>query len=250
MPRVSVVIPCYNHGAFLEDTLASVWAQSCDDFEVVVVDDGSTDPATIKLLDRLAGSVTAGFLVIRTPNQGVSAARNKGIARAGGSYILALDADDRIGPEYLSRAAAIMDCRPEVAVVYCERQLFGERQGVCPLPDYDPRRQLVENLIYPAAMFRKSTWAAAGGYNERMSHGWEDWDFWIALLQLGGEVVKLPEEMFFYRVCSTSRDHSLTFFYKLQMYGHIAWRHRCLFLQHLPYIIGRLVRIHLLRRSE
>jgi len=250
MPKVSVVIPCFNHGAFLEEASGSLWCQTFRDFEVVIVDDGSTDFATIELLNRLANSGRAGLVVIRTSNRGVSAARNRAIAQASGSYILPLDADDRIGSDYLALAAAVLDGRPAVAVVYCERQMFGERQGASPLPDYDPRRLLVENLIHQAAMFRKSAWNAVGGFNERMIHGWEDWDFWIAVSRLRGEVVKLPEALFFYRVRSVSRDHSLRVFRKMQMYGCLVWRNRSLYLRHLPYVVGQLVRIHLLRQPE
>ena len=241
-PRVSIVIPCYNHGTFLPETLASVAAQTYREFEVIIVDDGSTDDLTVQLLDRLDGQECH---VIRTPNRGVSAARNRGISKASGQYILPLDADDLIAPEYLARTVTLLDGRAEVGVVFGERQFFGERQGVEPLSPYEARRLLVENLIYPAALFRKSDWAAVGGYNEAMVDGWEDWDFWIAISALNKVVIRLPEILFSYRVRHASRDHSLKFSRKLWMYALMVRRNWKLYLVNLPYVMRSLCRLHL-----
>ena len=93
MPKVTIVIPCYNHGAYLPETLKSVHEQTFQDFEIIVVDDGSSDPATVTILRNLEMNRTR---VIHTANHGVSAARNRGIAEARGTYILPLDADDLI----------------------------------------------------------------------------------------------------------------------------------------------------------
>ncbi len=240
MSKVSIVIPCYNHGEFLMETLDSVQAQTFGDYEIIIVNDGSTDPLTIELLHKLDRPKTK---VIHTGNQGVSAARNRAIAEALGDYILPLDADDKIAPTYLEKAAAVLDSRPEVGVVFGERLIFGEQEGGASLPHYDPQRILVENLIYPAAMFRKKHWAKVGGYNEAMLYGWEDWDFWVAMSRLQGAVVKLPEVMFYYRVRSTSRDHSLRFLHKVQMFWLMVRRNRKLYYKHLAYVFFALSRI-------
>ncbi len=245
MPKVSIVIPCFNHGAFLPETLASLEAQSFRCFEIIIVDDGSTDQETINLYDQLD---TRGLRVIRTANNGVSAARNRGITEATGKFILTLDADDCIGTEYLTKALSVFEKHSNAGIVFCERQMFGERSGNDPLPQYDARRLLIENLIYPAALFRKEDWAMVGGYNESMTYGWEDWDFWIALSRLDKVVIKLPEAMFFYRVRSASRDHSLRFSRKLQMFWLMVLRHRGHYLHHMPYVCLQLCRIHLFER--
>lgn len=236
MPKVSVVIPCYNHGDFLPETLDSLQAQTFTDYEIIVVNDGSTDEATISMLQSIARTNTR---VIHTVNMGVSAARNRGITEASGEYILPLDADDKIGPSYLELTVNVLEARPEVAIVYCERMLFGEREGIELLPEYDSRALLVDNCIYPAALFRKADWKAVGGYNESMIYGWEDWDFWIALSSLNRQVVKIPEPLFFYRVRSTSRDHSLRFLQKLAMMSLIILRHKRLYLRNLDLLMQR-----------
>jgi len=244
MVRVTVVIPCYNHGEFILETLDSVQRQSFTDYEIVIVDDGSTDPVTSDLLRNLQ---RPNVKVVFTKNRGVSAARNRAIAEAVGEYILPLDADDMIASTYLEKAVAVLDAQPDVAVVFGERLMFGEREGIFPLPDYEHRRLLTENLIYPAAMFRKTDWQKVGGYCEAMVHGWEDWDYWIALSRLNKEVVKLSEVVFFYRVRQISRDHSLLFLRKIEMFWLMICRNRDLYLKNLTFVLPILFQIHFLK---
>jgi len=123
VPKVTVAIPCYNHGAYLSEALDSVDAQTFDDYEIIVVNDGSTDAATLTFLSNLDAPKTR---VITTVNSGVSAARNRAIREALGEYILPLDADDKIAPTYLEKAVAILDHQHDVLVVYSNQRMFGE----------------------------------------------------------------------------------------------------------------------------
>lgn len=237
MPKVSVVIPCYNHGDFLMETLGSLQVQTYTDFEIIVVNDGSTDAATVALLQSLKSDNTR---ILHTVNRGVSAARNRGIEEALGDYILPLDADDKVGSDYIEMAVKILESRPEVAIVYGERVLFGEREGMDPLPDYNPKALLIDNSIYPAALFRRVDWTSVGGYSEKMVYGWEDWDFWISLSKLNKQVVKIPESLFYYRVRSNSRDHSLRFHHKVAMMSLIVLRHKYLYLRNIDLLVKRM----------
>jgi hypothetical protein len=160
---------------------------------------------------------------------------------------LSFHADDKIGPSYLERAVNLLETRPEVAIVYCERVLFGEREGVGSLPDYDPRALLIDNCIYPAALFRKDDWKATGGYNEKMIYGWEDWDFWISLSELNKQVVKISEPLFFYRVRNESRDHSLQFHQKLSMMSVMMLRHKRLYLCNMDLLLKKVFNLLLCR---
>lgn len=236
MPKVSVVVPCYNHGDFLMETLDSIQRQTFNDYEIIVVNDGSTDEVTVTLLQNLKCSNTRVF---HTVNKGVSAARNRGISEASGEYILPLDADDKIGPSYIELAVTVLDKRPEVAIVFCERVMFGELEGIFPIPEYDSRTLLVENCIYPAALFRKADWKTVGGYNEKMAYGWEDWDFWISLSKLNKLAVKIPEPLFYYRVRGSSRDHSLRLHHKIAMMVVMVFRHKRLYLLNLDLLVKR-----------
>jgi len=237
MPKVSIVIPCYNLGAYLDETVVSVLQQTITDFEIIIVNDGSTDPETVKLLSNYD---KPKIRVIHTSNRGVSAARNTAIREARGMYILPLDADDKIGPDYLQKAVAILDSRPEVGVVYCDEYMFGEKEGVWILPEYDPVALLFDNLIFPSAFYKKTDWEKVGGYSTKMTYGWEDWDFWISMSCLNKKVIKIPEALYFYRIRSNSRDHSMSIYHKIAMMSVIVLRHKWLYLKNFKFGLKKI----------
>ncbi|AAR99582.1 glycosyltransferase family 2 protein [Geobacter sulfurreducens] len=226
MPRFSVVIPCFNQGEYVNEAIASVLNQSCDDYEIIVVDDGSTDQATVTVLDRLDHS---GVKLVRTSNQGLAAARNNGITAACAEFILPLDADDRIGPAYLERAGAILGSHPEVGFVYCLAELFDGARGKFYLNNASLEDMLWDSRVFCSALFRKSDWAAVGGYNSNMVYGWEDWDFWLSLLELGKTPYMIEEVMFFYRVKHNSMIRSMTLDNKIAMHQQLYNNHRRLY---------------------
>ena len=197
-PRVSVLVPCYNLGAYLDEAVDSVLAQSCQDFEILIVDDGSTDAATVQLLDRYERPRTT---VYRTANQGLAAARNFLVARARGEYLCALDADDKLHPQYLERTMAALDRDPSLGFASTKMQMFGGETSVWP---DDTRCDLVTLLchdpVHCAALVRRSAVLAVGGYDQGMRHqGNEDWDLWIGLTEAGYGGVILDEVLFYYR---------------------------------------------------
>lgn len=202
-PKVSVVIPCFNAGLTIDETVSSVLAQTYPGVEIVVVDDGSTDPATI---DRLRNSSWAKTRIIWKENGGPASARNHGIAGATGEYILPLDADDTIAPTYIEKAVRVLEARPEIGVVYCKAVRFGAESGMWALPDYSERELTIDNVIFVTSLFRRSDWAAVGGFSETLTHGVEDYDFWLKIVgRLGRGVVQLDEPLFHYRVQEVSR---------------------------------------------
>jgi glycosyltransferase involved in cell wall biosynthesis len=201
MTRVSVIITCYNLGKYLPEALDSALAQTHPDLEVVLIDDGSTDPETIRVLDSLAPHPQ--LRVLRTANQGVARARNYGIAQATGEYILPLDADDRIHPEYAARAAAILDAHPDVVFVGCHYRTFGLRQVEYRPAEYRLPDMLVENVVPISSVFRRSAWEAVGGYCPELN-SIEDWDLWIGMLEHGWQGIVIPEILFEYRVRTNS----------------------------------------------
>ena len=195
---VSVLIPCYNLGAYLNDAVESVLAQTCQDFEILIVDDGSTDPETVRLLDAYVRPRTT---VYRTPNRGLAAARNLLVQHARGEYLCALDADDRLHPEYLRKTVAALEDNPSLAFVSTRLQTFGADTRVWP---DDTRCDLVTLLcddpVHCAALVRRSAVIAVGGYDEQMPHqGHEDWDLWISLVERGHPGMILDDILFFYR---------------------------------------------------
>ena len=238
MPTVSVIIPCYNQGEFVDEAVESVLAQSYRDFEIIIVNDGSTDTLTNALLATYCREKTR---VIVTANMGLAAARNNGIAAASGKYILPLDADDRIGPTYLEQAVAVLDGEPQVGIVYCHAMLFGAVATPWQLPPYSLERMLLDNLIFCSAFFRREDWQAFGGYDPGMIYGWEDYDFWLGLIEKGRKVVRLEDTLFYYRVASDSMVRSKEKWQKVAMFRRIYERHQQLFSENIESWIHILV---------
>jgi glycosyltransferase involved in cell wall biosynthesis len=219
--RLSIIIPCFNDGQFIKEALASV--EVCKDsiYEVIIVNDGSTDPFTCKVLKELKNS---GYQTIEQTNQGLAAARNKGIKAARGEYILPLDSDNRIHPDYIYKGIEILDRFPDVAVVYGDVERFGEGidniekipnfnllyenisfvngfRSVQKVPEFNLSWLINHNYIDACAVFRKSVWAECGHYDVNMPFGcYEDWDLWLSIAKKGYKFYHIPEILFDYRV--------------------------------------------------
>lgn len=241
-PTVSVVIPCHNDGRYLHDALDSLQAQTFRDFETIVVDDGSTDPDSLQALRELEHECTQ---VIRSAQHGVVQARNTAIAAARGRYILPLDADDRIGSRYLELAVPVLEHDPRIGIVYCKAEFFGEKSGAWELPPYRFPEILIGNVIFNCALFRREDWQRVGGFNPNMHEGWEDFDFWISLIELGRGVQQLPDTLFYYRIKPASRnaamlEDSSRF---ARAYARIYRNHPALYHQHIDVVFAEMVRL-------
>ena len=220
----SVVIPCYNHAAFLRQTVESVRQSTYPDIEILIVDDGSTDDSGNVGRELEQQYPTVRY--IHQPNSGPSKARNNGIRQAKGVYVLPLDADDLISPDYIADAVTVLQRDPGVKVVYCEAEKFGEKQGPWKLKPFSLGLLAHNNMIFVSGIYRKADWEACGGYSEDMVWGREDWEFWISMLKVGGRVVKLPRVGFYYRIRSTSRRKGMTDERKRKIIHYINTKHR------------------------
>ena len=200
-PRISVLIPCFNHGQFIGETLDSVFAQTLQDFEIVVVDDGSTDPMTRA---TLAGLPRDRIEVLTTQNRGLPAARNHAAERARGEFFCALDADDKLAPQWFEKAVHVLDERPEIAFVSHWLETFGDERWTWKPERCDLPALLARNAVNGAALVRRAAFAAVGGYDATMREGCEDWDFWLRLVERGFAGAIIPEVLFYYRRRSDS----------------------------------------------
>jgi glycosyltransferase involved in cell wall biosynthesis len=206
-PRISVLMPCYNHGAFIAEAIQSVLDQTVCDAEIIVVDDGSTDQVTV---EALGGLRTPRTRILRTENRGLPAARNYAARHARGAFFCALDADDRLASTWFERALEELDGRPEIAFVSHWLETFGDEHWKwtpvsCELPAL-----LARNTVNGAAIVRRTAFEAVGGYDESMRDGCEDWDFWLRLVEKGFHGVIVPEVFFYYRRNSSSMSRLMT----------------------------------------
>ncbi len=200
---VAVVVPCHDDGGYLREAVDSIPTADSPATEVIVVDDGSTDPRTRSVLARLERD--GGLRVLRRPHEGLCAARNAGIEATTAPYILPLDADNRLRPGYIARAAQVLDRDPEVGVVYADARRFGRERAIWRLPDFDASRLLVENFIDACSVFRRRVWEDCGGYDgARFGPGYEDWDLWVSAYERGWRFHHLGEVLFDYRVRENS----------------------------------------------
>jgi glycosyltransferase involved in cell wall biosynthesis len=197
---VTVVIPCFNYGRFLPDAVQSALSQRGGEPRVLVVDDGSTEPLTLRELDRLPASVE----LVRQPNAGVAAARNTGLRRVLTPYAIVLDADDRLTEDALSCLRGPLDADPALGFSFGAMRFFGEWEGLLRMPDYDPYGLLFRHTIGSTALMRSQLFEVVGGYDSRFT-GYEDWDFWLAALSHGWAGQRVDAETVFYRRHGASR---------------------------------------------
>jgi glycogen synthase len=199
--RVAVVVPCYNMASTLPATIESILASTLPPHEVIVVDDGSSDERMPQVLAALPSAVK----VVRTPNQGLSAARNTGAAACTADAVVFLDADDLIAPSYLETGLDLLRRYPEVGFVTPWVRYFEGAEGAfCPPVPHLPLL-LNRNMAVCAAMVRMDAYRDAGGFSPRMRFGYEDWQFWIAVMAAGWGALAIPRLLHHYRI----RPHSM-----------------------------------------
>lgn len=202
IPTVSIIMPCYNAASHLSLSVGSVFSQTCADWELVIVDDGSTD-ASWGELQRLAAADTR-IRVFRQANAGAAAARNYGLLQARGLYTAFLDADDAWHPAFLEIMSAAFDRAPDAGIAYCGWQnlgLGGARDDPFIPPDYE-NMDKVESLLggcrWPihAALVRSRLIHDSGLFDENLS-SCMDYDLWLRLGTIH-KLVRVPRVLAYY----------------------------------------------------
>ncbi|MCD6290041.1 MAG: glycosyltransferase [Anaerolineae bacterium] len=211
-PKVSIVIPVYNKAPYVREAVESALQQRVSfPYEVIVVDDGSTD-GSAEVLEQLADE-RPELVVIHQENAGVAAARNRGIQLAMGRYICCLDGDDAIDPLFLERTTAALDADPGLGIAYTDMLVFGDWPGrgkwqhVVRADEYDFERLKKRNFIPCCNLFRRVAWERAGGYKD-INPSWEDYELWLNMGKLGWYGRRVPGPLFRYRkLYQEGRDH-------------------------------------------
>lgn len=205
-PLVSVVIPCFNYGAYVETAIDSVLRQTWKDLEIIVVDGGSTDGTTVDRLRALDKPKTT--VRFRSGRHLVGDNRNFGIGLARGRYICCLDADDLLAPTYLEKAVFVAEAYA-YDLVFPSVRCFGDKSDLWMVTDPTLESCRVGNGVSTVGLFRREAWEKVGGYRDwglGAEHVPEDWDFWLRLLGHGFRAKSLREPLMFYRV----HGHGLT----------------------------------------
>jgi len=222
---ISIIIPCYNQAEYLSETLESVLKQSFQDWECIIVDDGSPDN-TGEIAQEWCKK-DSRFKYLKKENGGLADARNYGIKHSVGIYILPLDSDDIISNDYTSEAINILNHDIGVKIVYSRAMMFGEMEGEWDLLPYSYQNELfIRNCIHCSGIYRRKDYDKTGGYNTNMKQGWEDYDFWLSLLEPNDKVVKIDKFHFYYRTkkisMRTEIDENIEHQLRLQIFkNHI-----------------------------
>ncbi|MBM4431393.1 MAG: glycosyltransferase [Chloroflexi bacterium] len=206
-PRVSIVLPTYNQAHYLPAALDSVFAQTYSDYELIVVNDGSTDRTAEVLADY---QQRHEFTAIRQENQGLPRALNAGFAQAHGDYLTWTSSDNVMLPEMLSVLVQALDKDPSVGLVYADRYLMDEEGrdlGCFNTPDYDPYLLLHANLVHCCFLYRRECMERVGGYDPEFIYG-EDWEYWIRI-SLYYRMKRVPQALYRYRFHGTSMTSEL-----------------------------------------
>lgn len=221
--KVSVIVPCYKQAEYLPETLDSVLAQTYLNWECLIVNDGSPDN-TDEIAERYLAR-DGRFKYIKQQNKGLSSARNTGIENSCGEYCLPLDADDLIAPLYLEKAVEAFIKNENTKLVYCKADRFGLINEPWVLGDYSYDRLMWDNCIFCTAMFKRDDFLKTGGYNINMTHGLEDWDFYLSLLNKDDVVCCLNDVLFHYRIKKTSMITDLSKQHRNEMLIQICNNH-------------------------
>jgi glycosyltransferase involved in cell wall biosynthesis len=219
---VTAVVPCFNYGAWVAEAVDSLLGQEGGPPHVVVVDDGSTDPATLEVL------ATLSVPVIRQDNGGLSAARNTGYASTDTPLLIALDADDRLPPGALRALKRPLADDPSVGFSYGITHFFGDWEGDMPFPPLDAYRLLHRHIVGPVGLTRRALWEDVGGYDPAFRTGYEDWDFWLGALERGWRGAKVDEVTFLYRRHGETMVFGARREYR-RLYGMLRAKHAALF---------------------
>jgi glycosyltransferase involved in cell wall biosynthesis len=182
---VAVIVPCYQHGRYLPECIASIRAQTLAAAQIIVVDDHSDDPETDAALDRLAED--PDVTVIRLPeNRGPSAARNRALREVTANYVLPLDADDVLLPHALADMVGELEAAPDdVGFVYPNPLHFGNRNDYVRSPAYNLFLLLRDNYCPATSLFDRRVFDAGVAYDEEIVFGHEDWDLVLRLAERG-----------------------------------------------------------------
>ncbi len=226
MDLVSIIIPVYNQAHFLLDSIPSALEQTYKDIEVVVCDDGSTDNTS-----EMAGKLGAR-VVKHEINKGLPFARNTAIKAAQGKYIIPLDADDKLMSTAVEKivSAFHQDGMKSLGIVNFHCLRFwegGPPEGqLWKLAQPTLRNNIVMNTCFVSSSFPKSVWEEVGGYDEEMNDGFEDWEFWMRIMEAGYTVTTIDEPLFWYRIRKNSKGQTRTMDRMLASRKKMFYKHR------------------------
>jgi glycosyltransferase involved in cell wall biosynthesis len=250
---VSIIVPCYKQAHFLKESLQSVLDQTYVHWECIIVNDGSPDNTAI--IAKQWCEKDSRFSYLYKENGGLSNARNAGIAICKGEFIVALDADDILHQDYLIKLLPELLNDESLAIVSSHRVFFRDNKTNVFFHEKAVgttyHALIFENILMPSSMYRKKYWVEVGGYDENMKHGFEDWEFWIAVTKTGRKFKFVEEYLFFYRKSKTSMLIDTLKNHRINILEYVLKKHKEIYVGHFDNTMEYLFfLINLYKQSE
>lgn len=236
---LSVVIPFYNLGAYLNECILSIQQSAFRTTEILIVNDGSTDHESLKILKQWENK--PGIKVLHKKNEGLAESRNYGAKHATGEFLAFLDADDKVHPEYYRKAIKVLQQYKNVSFVGCWVKYFDRKQSTWPTWNPELPYILIHNTVNSSSLVYKTQAFIEGGLNDKkVDYGIEDYESVINMVKHGSRGVVLPECLFYYRIRKNSMYRHLTRHKILYSYEYISQKHARLYNRFSPQIFSLL----------
>jgi glycosyltransferase involved in cell wall biosynthesis len=235
---LSIVVPYYNMGAYLKETLTSLTQVRYEPREIIVVNDGCDDLNSITVLYEAEREFPVQ--VLNKTNGGLASARNAGALQARGEWLAFLDADDLVDPDYYGMAVEMLQVYDNVSFVGCWVKRFGDVQGIWPAWNPEPPYILVHNTMNAGPVFRRSDFLLYGRNDPAMVYGMEDYDSVLGMVENGCPGVALPRPLYHYRVRGDSMSRQFNRDNVLYLYQLLAAKHRSLYAEYAPEVVNLL----------
>ena len=250
MPKVSIIVPCYNQAQYLDEALLSILEQTFTDWECIIVNDGSPDHT--EEVARKWEAKDPRFMYLYKENGGVSSARNLGIEKANSDYIVTLDADDKYEATFIEKALQVLVEKPEIGIVSSWGRYFTKdkknqvfQSNAKSIADF----LFYNGLNMGSSMYRKLCWESAGKYDGDARNGYEDWEFYLRVCALGWKVHSIEEVLFFYRQHIVSRRKEMNL-RENESKKYIYMNNKAIYFAHYEELIDRFLAVSDLEKSE
>jgi glycosyltransferase involved in cell wall biosynthesis len=221
-PLVSIIITCYNYADFVQDAIESVDSQDYPFTEIIVVDDGSTDKSAQKIKD-ISKKIPLTYLFQK--NAGPSSARTSGLEASKGKYIIFLDADDKLGKDYI-KSNVNLSISKNIPIVYTNFRFFGDSRGKSNLPEFKKDYLYISNYIHASSLIHKKVFEYAGFDKALNRLRFDDWDFYLSAIDKGCTAILNREVFLHYRVKKSSRSTDITLEKFIKAFTHITSKYR------------------------
>jgi glycosyltransferase involved in cell wall biosynthesis len=249
-PKVSIIVPCFDQAQYLDESLQSILEQTFGDWECFIVNDGSPDHT--EEIARKWVAKDRRFIYTYKENGGVSSARNLGVEKAKGEFILTLDADDKYEATFLEKALIVLVNKPEIGIVSSWGSCFTKDKQ---LQLFQSTAQSVSDFLFHngvnmgSSLFRKACWEQVEGYDENSGNGYEDWEFYLRVCALGWKVHIIEEILFFYRQHVVSRRKEMNMIDNVNK-KYIYMKNKDIYCTHYEKLIDRFLMVSDLEKRE